>query len=55
MDDKSIGVVEPVKLNRFMYRVRVYVDDDAVRTQLVYFETKVEAEQFVAGLPEATR
>jgi 6-pyruvoyl-tetrahydropterin synthase len=50
-----VGIVECVPMHRHLYRVRVYVSDDADETECVYFDTPQAAERFISRLPEATR
>jgi hypothetical protein len=47
--------VESVNVRQTLYRVRVYVGDDASEVEYVYFETRAAAERYVKRLPESTR
>lgn len=51
----AVGEVERVRVERNLYRVRVYADDDAGEIVNVYFDTEEDAKHYVARLPEATR
>ena len=56
MDKQAeIGIVVPVRPLGVLFRVRVYISDEAHDIQCLYFETQVEADKFLSSLPEATR